>query len=159
MAKAQTWKKGRGKLGPLAPILGHWRAEADSPMGPVSCERIYEKFGDGWVRLDVTWSFGKPGGGPGAGPGGYREVAIFGPGDDGALAYWSFTSDGKRSTGRLADAADVHAQALCFESQMPAGLARQVFWPDETAGMLWAVEAKTKKGWNRFTRHHYRRVG
>ena len=41
---------------------------------------------------------------------------------------------------------------------MPAGLARMTFWPDETEGYRWAVESKTKKGWNRFTAHHYRAV-
>ena len=31
---AKLWKKGRGKLGPLAPLLGSWIAESDTPMGP-----------------------------------------------------------------------------------------------------------------------------
>jgi hypothetical protein len=52
----------------------------------------------------------------------------------------------------------VHPQAVCFEAQMDMGLARQVFWPDEKEGMLWAVEARNKKGWNRFSLHHYRQA-
>jgi hypothetical protein len=169
MAKAAgpVWKKGRGKLGPLAPIIGGWEAAAGSPMGPMRCMRTYTPFGDGWVKLEAEWKFGA--GKPGANLSetqkaamkayagrGYKEVAIFGPGEDGVLTYWSFTSDGKKSEGRLADAKDVHPDALCFESQMPAGLARQVFWPDAKEGWLWAVESRNKKGWNRFSLHHYR---
>ena len=45
--------------------------------------------------------------------------------------------------------------ALCFEAQMPAGLARMVYWPDDADGFFWAVESKTQKGWNRFQFHHY----
>ena len=32
---------------------------------------------------------------------------------------------------------------------------RMAYWPDETDGYYWAVEAKNKKGWKRFTEHHY----
>lgn len=160
-----TWKKGRGKLGPLAPILGSWKADTDSPMGPLTCLRTYAPFGEKYVRLDAEWKFGpskanaklseaqKAAMQAYAGKG-YREVAFFGPNDRGDLAFWSFTSDGKKSEGILADGADVHPDALCFHAQMPAGLARQVFWPDGK-GICWAVESKTKKGWNRFTIHHY----
>lgn len=163
---AQAWKKGRGKLGPLAPILGKWTAATDSPMGPLTCLRTYTPFGDQYVRLEAEWIFGAPKAGAKlseaqkaamkayAGKG-YREVAFFGPNSKGDLAYWSFTSDGKKSEGVLADGSDVHPNAVCFEAQMPAGLARQVFWPNEN-GMCWAVESKTKKGWNRFSLHHYR---
>lgn len=38
---------------------------------------------------------------------------------------------------------------------MPAGRARMISWPDDERGFHWAVEAKTKKGWRRFTEHHY----
>jgi hypothetical protein len=162
-----TWKKGRGKLGLLAPILGSWKAATDSPMGPLTCSRTYAAFGDKWVRLDAEWAFGGPKASAKlslaqkaamqayAGKG-YKEVAFFGPADDGVLAFWSFTSDGKKSEGRLAAAPDIHADAICFEAHMPAGLARQVFWPDAKEGFRWAVESRTKKGWNRFTEHHYR---
>lgn len=160
------WKKGRGKLGPLAPIIGSWKAATDSPMGPLTCSRSYAPFGEKYVKLEAQWTFG-------AGKGanlteaqrmamqayagkGYKEVAFFGPDENGVLAYWSFTSDGKKSDGVLAEASDIHRDALCFEAQMPAGLARQVFWPDEKEGFLWAVEAKNKKGWSRFSLHHYR---
>ena len=71
------------------------------------------------------------------------------------LSFWSFTSDGKRSTGALADVREVHPLAIGFEAQMPAGLARMVYWPAEGGGFRWAVESRTKKGWNRFTEHHY----
>ena len=71
------------------------------------------------------------------------------------LAFWSFTSDGKRSQGTIADVTDIHSEAIGFEAQMPAGLARMVYWPSDQNGIHWAVESKTKKGWNRFTCHHY----
>ncbi len=69
-----------------------------------------------------------------------------------------FTSDGKRSEGTLADVTDVHPEAVGFEAQMPAGLARMVYWPDEAGGFRWAVESKNKRGWKRFTEHHYTAV-
>lgn len=147
---AQAWKKGRGKMGPMAPLIGRWKTTAETPMGPVACIRDYQKFGDGYVKLEAEWAFG------GKGAKTYREVALFGPDKDGVLTFWSYTNDGKKSSGKLADATDVHPQAVCFEAQMDAGLARQVFWPDEKAGMHWVVEARTKKGWSRLATHHYR---
>jgi hypothetical protein len=30
------------------------------------------------------------------------------------------------------------------------------YWPDGAGGFHWVVESRTKKGWNRFTEHHYR---
>lgn len=90
----------------------------------------------------------------------YREVAFFGKGDDGPLAFWSFTVDGKRSTGILCDAADVHGDAIAFVAEMPAGTARMVYWPDdeESGSFRFAVESKVKKGWKRFLDHRYRRA-
>jgi hypothetical protein len=134
---------------------------------PVACTRTYAPFGEKYVRLDAEWRFSAPkkGSVPDAqreamaahvGKAPYRETCFFGPADDGVLTFWSYTSDGKKSSGRLAEAKDVHPDALCFEAQMDAGLARQVFWPHESEGFMWAVEAKTKKGWSRFTLHHYR---
>jgi hypothetical protein len=92
------------------------------------------------------------------GRGPYLELAIIGPGDKGRVSFWSFTSDGKRSEGRQADVTDVHPEAVGFEAKMPAGLARTIYWPAEDGGVMWAVEAKNKKGWKRFTQHHYHRV-
>ncbi len=149
---AQAWKKGRGKMGPMAPLLGRWKAVADTQMGPVSCIRDYQKFGDGYVRLEAEWNFK----GKGAAAKTYREIALFGPDKDGVLTFWSYTNDGKKSSGKLAEAPDVHPQAVCFEAQMDMGLARQVFWPDEKDGMRWRVEARTKKGWSNLAEHHYR---
>jgi hypothetical protein len=82
------------------------------------------------------------------------ELALFGVAEN-ELAFWSFTSDGKQARGYLADGSDIHPQALCFEAQMPAGLGRQAYWPDETQGFHWVVEAMSKKGWKRFVEHHY----
>jgi hypothetical protein len=146
-SKSTTWKKGRGKLGPLQPLIGSWKAETDSPMGKIKCTRIFKPvLGDKYIELTATWEFGK---------GNYVEHAIYGMKED-TLSFWSFTSDGKRSEGHLSDGTDVHPEAICFEAQMPAGIARFVYWPAEDGGIKWAVESKNKKGWNRFTEHNYK---
>lgn len=150
--RSSSWKKGRGTLGPLEPLLGAWEASADSPMGPVECRRTFSRILDRTcVLLQAEWRL----------PGGkrYEELAVFAADPGAGIAFWSFTSDGKRSQGRLADATDVHADAIGFEAEMPAGLARMVYWPADDGGMRWAVESRTKKGWNRFTEHRYRRAG
>jgi hypothetical protein len=146
-ATGRRWKKGRGKLGVLDPLLGSWQAQAETPMGSVACVRTFAKsLNDAYVFLDASWDFsGKV----------YREHAVYGVGDAGLLTFWSFTSDGKHSQGTITDATDIHPEAIGFEAQMPAGLARMVYWPAEDKGIHWAVESKTKKGWNRFTLHHY----
>src|SRR5262249_19191875 len=86
----------------------------------------------------------------------YEEIALIGVGDEGLVCFWSFTSDGKRSQGTVADVTDVHAEAIGFEAEMPAGLARMVYWPDEDGGFFWVVESKNKKGWRRFVEHNYK---
>ena len=147
---AAAWKFGRGKLGRLAPLLGAWKAEADSPMGPVHCERRFERVLDGeWVRLSAHWRIGA-----GAQPKLYEELTVFGPGP-GGVEFWAFASDGKRSHGREVAAPDIHPQVLAFEAEVPAGLARMLYWPDAEGGWRWAVEARNKAGWKRFSEHHY----
>jgi len=141
------WKKGHGKLGALAPLIGSWETETDTPVGVLRCTRSFIPIlGGAYVQLNALWKFGK---------GDYQEHAIYGVNNDGQIRFWSFTSDGKRSEGTLADVSDIHPRAIGFESQMPAGLARMAYWPNEQWGVSWAVEAKTKKGWKRFTEHHY----
>ena len=148
--KASRWKRGRGKLGVLAPLIGQWKAQATTPIGPVSCTRTFTPIlGGTRVQLTARWDFGK---------GAYEELAIIGTNADGKLAFWSFTSDGKNSTGIIADVSDIHPEAIGFEAQMPAGLARMAYWPDDADGYHWAVESKNKKGWHRFTEHHYKRA-
>jgi hypothetical protein len=151
MAKnSKLWKRGRGKLGLLSPLIGAWEAVAESPIGPVRCTRTFETvLGGNYVQLNAVWEFGDKK---------YRELAMIGVNPDGTLSFWSFTSDGKNSTGKVADVSEIHAEAIGFEAQMPAGLARMAYWPDENDGFHWVVEAKNKKGWKRFTEHHYRRV-
>jgi hypothetical protein len=113
-----------------------------------SVTRTLEAMGKGWVRMEAVWRLPQ---------GAYIDTTLFGPGDDGTLGFFSFTSDGKRSVGRRTDGADVHPQALAFEAQMPAGLARMVYWPaDAGEGFNFAVENRTKKGWNRFVLQHCR---
>ena len=150
MAKQTShWKKGRGKLGVLQPLLGSWIAYSDSPMGKIKCTREFTSILQGkYIELTAKWEFGS---------GNYDEKAVIGMSGD-QLSFWSFTSDGKRSEGHLADGTDVHPEAVCFEAQVPAGLARMIYWPAEDGGFHWAVESKTKKGWNRFTAHHYHMV-
>jgi len=160
---AKLWKSGRGKLGFMLPLLGSWSAEAKSEMGPLRCARTFERVLNGsYVRLDARWTFGtKPPDCSDDAPkksGPYQELALIGVGADGKVGFWSFTSDGKNSQGTLADATDVHPEAIGFEAQMPAGYARMVYRPDTEGGFFWVVESKTQKGWRRFTEHHYRRV-
>lgn len=142
-----TWTKGRGILGPLKPLLGEWvsvAAHGDSRAAQMRCSRTFSLFGKGWAQLDARWEVGPAKE--------YRETAFFGRGEDGALACFSFTSDGKRSLGHLADASDVASDAIAFEALMPAGLARMVYWPanDGRPGFHFAVETRTRNGWNRF---------
>jgi hypothetical protein len=147
MAKqTNPWKKGRGKLGVLSPLIGSWTAAVESPMGKLTCTRVFEPvLGKNYVQLTAKWQSPKFT---------YEEHAMIGV-QDGMLCFWSFTSDGKNSQGTIADGTDIHPEAICFEAQMPAGLARMVYWPNPEGGFNWAVESKTKKGWNRFTLHHY----
>lgn len=147
-----TWKTGRGLLGPLQPLLGDWVSlpgEQETQM-PMRCTRSFRAFGKGWVQLEALWEMGERGD--------YREIALFGDGGNKGLGFWSFTNDGKKSEGRMADGTDVHADAIAFEAQMPAGLARMIYWPldDGAPGFQFAVESRTKKGWNRFLRQTYR---
>jgi hypothetical protein len=148
MAKTTLpWKKGPGKLGALLPLIGTWTAQSDSPMGRVKCTRTFTSVLNGkYIRLDAHWQ------GPNIM---YEELALFGV-QDGTLTFWSFTSDGKRSEGHVANGSDIHPKAICFEAEMPAGLARMIYWPHQEGGFNWAVEAKSPKGWRRFTEHLYR---
>lgn len=147
-----SWTKGRGALGPLKPLLGDWitaRAGGNPAASTMRCSRSFSPLGKGWVELDARWEVG--------GGKEYRERAFFGPAEDGLLGFFSFTSDGKRSVGWLADGLDVHPEAIAFEAQMPAGLARMIYWPldDGRDGFRFAVENKTKKGWNRFLEQQF----
>lgn len=142
------WKKGRGKLGIFEPLLGQWRVETDSDLGPVVCRRQFSRVLDGkYVRLEANWQIGSDKS--------YDEMAMIGVDRDKQIRFWSFTSDGKSSHGVLADVTDLHPLAIGFEAQMEAGLARMAYWPDEQEGFHWVVESKNKKGWNRFVEHHY----
>lgn len=141
------WKKGRGKLGLFKPLYGQWQTETDSEMGPVKCRREFQPILEGsYIQMTADWQYAA---------GVYQELALIGVNPQGEIQFWSFTSDKKQSQGKLADVTDIHPQAVGFEAQMPAGLARQAYWPDEESGFRWAVESKTKKGWNRFVEHHY----
>jgi hypothetical protein len=142
------WKKGRGALGPLAPLTGTWAttgaAEGSTPAHQMGCSREFSAFGTDWIRMEAEWRMG--------GRPAYREIALFGKGQDGTLSFHSFTNDGKHSTGRLADGSDVHPDAVAFEAQMKAGVARMIYWPreDGEAGFQFAVENRVKAGWSRF---------
>lgn len=146
----EIWKKGTGELGFLQPLLGRWTAEGKSAeLSSFRCARSFEPvLGGAYVRLDTHWEFG----------GGqvYEEEALIGSGDDGKVGFWSFTSDGKRAQGTVADVTDLHPEAVGFEARMPAGLARFAYWPDEDGGFVFVVESRNAKGWSRFVEHHYR---
>ena len=141
------WKKGRGRLGLFEPLMGNWQAEAESDMGSVKCTREFKKILSGkYIQMEVNWVFEDRT---------YTELAMIGVNNEKEVCFWSFTSDGKQSEGKLSDATDVHPEAIGFEAQMPAGLARMVYWPDNDESFHWIVESKTQKGWNRFVEHHY----
>lgn len=137
------WKKGRGKLGVFEPLIRSWICNKGSKdrTNP-QCIRTY-KYGlsDNYIIADITWFLGDKN---------YTDHTIIGLDENKIITFWSFTSDGKNSTGKFCDVGDVHELAFGFEANMPAGIARQVFWPNEENGFNWAVESKTKKGWNRF---------
>ncbi|MFA7421601.1 MAG: hypothetical protein WCZ90_18100 [Melioribacteraceae bacterium] len=143
------WKKGPGKLGILKPLLGSWHAQSEISMGKVSCFRTFIPILNGkYVQLNAKWEFGKKV---------YEEVAIYGI-NNGKLSFWSFTPDDKRSEGVLTDGKDIHPESIAFEAEMPAGLARMIYWPNADGGINWAVESKNKNGWKRFTEHKYKSI-
>ena len=145
-----NWNKGRGKLGIFEPLLGQWRAEAESKMGPVICTRKFSRVLDGaYIQLTADWEYSNKI---------FKEIAFIGVRSNGIVGFWSFTSDKKQSNGAITDVTDIHPQAIGFEAEMPAGLARMVYWPDDLEGFNWVVESKTKKGWNKFVEHHYVKV-
>lgn len=146
---AHVWKNGRGKLGVFSPLMGLWRTQTESELGHIVCTREFSKILDGkYVKLSCHWDIGTDGKS-------YDEHALFGVTPDKKLHFWSFTSDGKQSDGWISSATDIHPKALCFEADMPAGRARQIYWPHEEEGIQWAVESRSKKGWNRFVDHQY----
>lgn len=146
----ENWKKGRGRLGVFHPLLGSWRCQMESERGHLVCTRRFvPALGGKYVRLEVTWQFPDYE---------YKELALFGVDKEKVLRFWSFTSDGKQSSGTLTDAVDLHPAALAFVAEMDAGTARQVYWPHPEEGIIWVVETQTKKGWNRFVEHHYHRL-
>lgn len=141
------WKKGRGHLGVFEPLLGSWICATDSPRGPVSITRVFTKaLGGKYIQLQTSWRFKGSH---------YDELALFGVDEDKRLGCWSFTSNGKRSTGQIVEAIDIHPAALAFQSDMPAGVARQAYWPDAQDVFHWVVESRSQKGWNRFVEHLY----
>lgn len=141
-------KKGRGKLGLFAPLLGEWITNKDSrdPKQP-ECHRTFKQTLDNkYIQLDVEWMLENKV---------YQDLTMIGLNAGKEICFWSFTSDGKNSFGQLADVSDIHPEAIGFEAEMPAGLARQAYWPAEEEGFYWVVESKTKKGWNRFVKQHF----
>ncbi len=147
MSSKIKWKKGRGKLGILAPLIGAWHAQAETQQGKVQCMRNFHRVLNGaYIELTALWLMRDSV---------YEERCLFGCDAAGKIRFWSFTSDGKQSNGELTDATDIHPETIGFVAQMPAGIARQIYWPDETKGFHWAVESQTKQGWNRFVDHHY----
>jgi hypothetical protein len=179
-----VWKKGRGKLGFLDPLIGTWRAKTVSENGPVECTRHFEPvLKDSYVRLIAHWKVGpaptskssaKPEPGTkrdgathaAAGEGSpkpgssytYDEIALIGTGGEKTVRFWSFTSDGKHAYGVAADASDLHPEAIGFEATVMGRQARQAYFPADDGDVIWVVEAKAKKGWNRFVEHRYKRI-
>ena len=142
------WKKGRGKLGLFQGIIGNWICNEGSKdrLNPQCSRSIQFHLDNKYIIQDIVWFLGDKR---------YIDHTIIGLSADKRISFWSFTSDGKNSTGVLCDVSDIHPEAVGFEAEMPAGTARQAFWPDDTTGFHWVVESKSKKGWNRFVHQHY----
>jgi hypothetical protein len=162
------WKRGRGKLGALQPLLGEWVAQAESPMGSVCCTRRFTSILQGsYVELNAHWDFGEDPARPSKGKKTsaksakqrtYEERALIGVDDKGRLCFWSFTSDGKQTEGVLADVTDLDVEAFGFETQTPTGRARMAYWPNDDGGFMWVVESRTTESWKRFVEHRYVRA-
>jgi hypothetical protein len=136
----------------LAPLLGTWETDAETPMGKAHCVRCFAPaLGGAYVELVAQWTFGSA-------AAGYEERAYFGATAAGILGFWSFTSDGGRATGEVTDVSEVHADALEFMVMMPAGRARQAYWVTPSGSLEWVVDAETTRGWERLATHSYRRV-
>jgi hypothetical protein len=137
-SRKTLWKKGRGKLGILEPLIGTWTAETDSPMGRVRCTRKFASLhGDKWVRLDAVWELG--------GGKRYVEHAVYGVDTNGSLKFWSFTSDGKRSEGALVEASDIHPEALASRPRCPRAPPEWSTGPSPTAASTGSSNPKRKK--------------
>jgi hypothetical protein len=141
-----TWEPGPGLRGRLRPLLGAWVAEGETATGTYRCERRFDEvLHGGYVQLVVTWIL------PGRT---HEELALFGATPEHQLRMWSFTSDGKQSTGEHATAPELPQPNVAFEADMPAGRARFAYWP-QADGLRFVVEARTDAGWTRFLEHHY----
>lgn len=144
----KTWRPGRGTLGPMKPLLGTWDHQGDTKLGPVSCRRTFQlTLGGKFIELRAQWRLPDKE---------YEELALFGTGCERTLAFWSFTSDGARSSGKLAVPPTTNPRAVCFEADMPRGRARMLYWPDSAGGFWFAVEAQNKKTWSRFVEQHFK---
>lgn len=148
----QVWKAGPGKMGFMKPLIGSWIAEVpETQMGRVVCRRSYQKIlGGKFIQLVADWDIGD-------GAKTYQEIAHYGLNRERTPSFWSFTSDGGTSYGEAADVTGMAEGAKGFVAEMPSGLARFGFWPDGD-GMIWAAEAKTKKGWSSMIRHECVRI-
>jgi hypothetical protein len=67
----------------------------------------------------------------------------------------SFTSDGRHSVGERVEAADLPQPSLVFVADMPAGRARQAYWPGDDGTLVYVVESVRKDGFTRFLEHRY----
>jgi hypothetical protein len=142
-----VWRAGRGVLGPLRPLLGNWVHEGQTKLGATKCRREFaETLSGKFIELRARWRTTEKS---------YEEVSFFGLTHDKALAFWSFTSDGGQAFGEAASAPDVHERCVCFESEMPAGRARMLYWPHPGGGFWFAVEAQTGARWRRFLEQHF----
>ena len=143
------WKKGRGKLGLFTPLLGQWITnEGSEEEENPECHRCFEHTLDKkYIKLEVLWKLKSKE---------YFDHTLIGLNEKKEICFWSFTSDGKNSQGVLTDVSDIHPEAIGFVAEMPAGTARQAYWPDEEGGFFWVVESKTKKGWNRFIKQQFK---
>src|ERR1700722_18094121 len=75
VTSSPAWKKGRGRLGLLDPLLGSWIATGDSHIGQFECVRTFTRaLENSCVILDAHWTLLNKN---------YQEHAIIRPNDDG----------------------------------------------------------------------------
>ncbi len=95
--------------------------------------------------LDAEWDFGGKF---------YKEHAIYGVDAGGDVAFWSFTSDGKRSRGVL-QRAGCPPRSHRLRGRNASRPCPNDLLARNRRHYALGRKSKTKKGWNRFTEHTY----
>jgi hypothetical protein len=140
--KKRALPSGARALKLLQPFLGRWSASAP---GYTVTRELSSVLGGKYLQLAVHWDLGSRQ---------YEEHAVYGVDlADKQLKFWSFTSDGKRSEGKLVLA---DAGVVTFEAKVGGGLGRMSLHSRKD-GFTFTVDAQPKgaKSWKRFLEQHF----